>query len=149
MSSYDNVLYRLWDFIDKDYVLCSNLIDEFIIKLIRYGASGYILKNKTSGELLMAIHNVAAGRTHYGLEIMHHAIAVSQSDTSEEVQLSRREVEILEKVAEGHSSDKISELLTISITTVNKHRQNILNKLGFKNAVQLTRYAIKNGYVKL
>lgn len=132
-------------------VLILSMFDnkEFIIQLIRYGASGYILKNKTSQELLMAIHNVAAGRTHYGLEVMGRVTAVSDTDKQAEVKLSRRELEILEKVAEGHSSEEIASLLNISITTVSKHRQNILNKLGFKNAVQLTRYAIRNGYVEV
>lgn len=135
----------------KTQVLILSMFDnkEFIIQLMRYGAAGYILKNKTSKELLMAIHNVAAGRTHYGLEVMGRVTDISETYELEEVQLSKREVEILEKVAEGNSSDEIASLLNISVTTVSKHRQNILNKLGLKNAVQLTRFAIRNGYVKV
>jgi len=122
---------------------------DFIIKLIRNGAAGYILKNKTKEELYTAIQNVAAGRTHYGLEIMTHAIAVSQHEEEEEVQLTEREIEVMVKVAEGLSSKDAAEKLHISETTVNTHRRNIMSKLSLNNATQLVRYAIKNGYVKL
>jgi len=122
---------------------------DFIIKLIRNGAAGYILKNKTKEELYTAIQNVAAGRTHYGLEIMTHAIAVSQHEEEEEVQLTEREIEVMVKVAEGLSSKDVAEKLHISETTVNTHRRNIMSKLSLNNATQLVRYAIKNGYVKL
>ena len=121
----------------------------FIIKLIRNGAAGYILKNKTKEELYTAIQNVAAGRTHYGLEIMNHAIAVSQSKEEEEVQLTEREVEVMIKVAEGFSSKDAAKKLHISETTVNTHRRNIMSKLNLNSATQLVRYAIKKGYVEL
>ena len=87
-------------FIRKKYknvkVLILSMFDrkEFIIKLMRYGASGYILKNKSKEELLAALNSLAAGRTHYGLEIMQHAISVSDIDEDEEVQLTEREIEI-------------------------------------------------------
>lgn len=122
---------------------------EFIIKLIRYGASGYILKNKTKEELLMAIHNVAAGRTHYGLEVMAHAVEVSSYAEEEEIQLTEREIEVLQQIAEGNSSKQAASFLGISETTVNTHRRNIMAKLELPSATHLVRYAIKHGYVKL
>jgi len=122
---------------------------EFIIKLMRYGASGYILKNKTKEELFMAIHNVAAGRTHYGLEIMEHAVSVSNIDEDEEVNLTEREIEVMKKVAEGASSKEAAVILGISETTVNTHRRNIMSKLDLPSATHLVRYAIKHGYVHL
>ena len=122
---------------------------EFIIKLMRYGASGYILKNKSKEELLTAINNVAAGRAHYGLEIMNQAIAVSSIDEEEEVQLTEREIEVLQKIAEGYSSKEAADLLNISETTVSTHRRNMMAKLEIPNATHLVRYAIKHGYVEL
>ena len=122
---------------------------EFIIKLMRYGASGYILKNKSKEELLSAINNLADGRTHYGLEIMNHAIAVSSIDEDDEIQLTEREIEVLQKIAEGFSSKEAAELLNISETTVSTHRRNIMAKLEVPNATHLVRYAIKHGYVEL
>lgn len=142
-------------FIRKKYpdikVLIITMYDkkEFILKLIRYGAAGYILKNKTKEELLMAIHNVAAGRTHYGLEVMAHAIEVSNIKEPEEVQLTERETEVLCKIAEGNSSKEAALALGISETTVNTHRRNIMAKLELPSAIHLVRYAIKNGLVNL
>ena len=132
-------------------VLILSMFDkkEFIIKLMRHGASGYILKNKSKEELLMALNNVSAGRTHYGLEIMNHAIAVSNIDEDEEAQLTEREIEVLQKVAEGFSSKEAAGVLNISETTVNTHRRNIMAKLELPSATHLVRYAIKHGYVKL
>jgi len=142
-------------FIKKKYPNTNVLIlsmyekKEFIIKLMRYGASGYILKNKSKEELLTAINNVAAGRTHYGLEIMNHAISVSSIDEDDEVQLTEREIEVLQKIAEGYSSKETADLLFISETTVSTHRRNIMAKLEIPNATHLVRYAIKHGYVVL
>ena len=135
----------------KTNVLILSMYDkkEFIIKLMRYGASGYILKNKSKEELLTAINNVSAGRTHYGLEIMNHAIAVSTIDEDDEAQLTEREIEVLQKIAEGFSSKEAADLLNISETTVSTHRRNIMAKLEIPNATHLVRYAIKHGYVEL
>ena len=132
-------------------VLILSMFDkkEFIIKLMQHGAAGYILKNKSKEELLMAIHNIAAGRTHYGLEIMNHRISVDNLDEEIEVQLSEREIEILTKIAEGFSSKEAANLLHISETTVNTHRRNIMAKLELPSATHMVRYAIKHGYVKL
>lgn len=142
-------------FIRKNYpntkVLILSMHDEkdFIIKLMRYGASGYILKNKSKEELLSALNNIAAGRTHYGLEILNHAISVSDLDEDEEIQLTEREVDVLKTVAEGLTAKEAAKLLNISETTVNTHRRNIMGKLELPSATHLVRYAIKHGYVKL
>lgn len=122
---------------------------EFIIKLMRYGASGYILKNKSKEELIMAIYNVSAGKTHYSLEVLEHAVAVSAIDEDEEVTLTEREIEVLKTVGEGASAKEAADQLGISETTVNTHRRNIMSKLNLPSATHLVRYAIKHGYVEL
>lgn len=131
-------------------VLIISMFDkkEFIIKLMKYGASGYILKNKTKEELLTAINNIADGKTHYSLEIINLAVSLNFSNDKEEVTLTDREVEVLKKIAEGHSSKEAGEILYISETTVNTHRRNIMAKLELPNTAQLVRYAIRNGYIK-
>lgn len=121
---------------------------EFIIKLMKYGAAGYILKNKTKEELLTAINNIAVGKTHYSLEIINQAVSLDFHSDEEEVFLTDREIEILKKITEGHSSKKIAELLYITETTVSTHKRNIQKKLKLPNTAQLVRYAIRNGYIK-
>ncbi len=141
--------------IKKDFpnskVLILSMYDkkEYILKLMQHGASGYILKNKSKEELLMAIRNVAAGNSHYGLEVMNHAISTSNLDKDEEIQLTEREVEVLIKIAEGYTSKEAADLLFITERTVNTHRRNIMLKLDLPSGIHLTRYAIKHGYVKL
>ncbi len=122
---------------------------EFIIQLMRNGASGYILKNKSKEELIMAIYNVASGRTHYGLEIMEKAVAVSPNEEEEKVELTEREIEVLQKIAEGYITKEIADQLNISETTVTTHRRNIMAKLEVPNLAHLVRYAIKHEYVVL
>jgi DNA-binding CsgD family transcriptional regulator len=62
--------------------------------------------------------------------------------------LTPREAEIVKLIAEGHSSKQIAAILTISIKTVDRHRANILDKLGMRDRVQLTRYAIRRGLIE-
>lgn len=121
---------------------------DFIVNLMKYGASGYILKNKTKEELLNAIHNVHGGKTHYGLEILNTATSIDENHYEEGI-LTEREEQVLVKIAEGYKSREISELLFISEATVNTHRRNILAKLNLPNVAHLVRYAIKHGYVEL
>jgi Response regulator containing a CheY-like receiver domain and an HTH DNA-binding domain len=133
----------------KVLILSMSKKKEFIIKLIEHGATGYILKNKGKEELLMAIQNVAVGKSHYGLEVLDHAVSVSNIDRGSEVVLTEREREVLILIAEGYSSREISSSLYISEATVNTHRRNIMAKLGLPSATHMVRYAIKHGYVKL
>lgn len=121
---------------------------DFVLKLIQNGAAGYILKERTKEDLVTAIKNVNAGNTHYGLKVMENAVKTPQKE-KEIVQLSEREIEVLQLVAEAYSSKEISALLNISETTVNTHRRNMMGKLEINNVVDLTRYAIKHGYSKI
>ena len=120
---------------------------DFIMQLMRVGASGYILKNKSSEELLMAIHNIHKGHSHYGLEILNTATSIS--NTTEEVNLTKREEEVLILIAEGQTTKEISAKLNIAEPTVNTHRRNLLQKLEVPNDKYLVRYAIKHGLVSL
>lgn len=142
------------EFIRKKYPKTKVLIvtmynkKEFIVNLMKYGASGYILKNRTKEELLQAIHTVYRGGSHYTLEVLDTATSIDES-FPEEGKLTEREEEVLCKIAEGLTSKEMAALLFISETTVNTHRRNILSKLNLPNATSLVRYAIKNGYVEL
>lgn len=121
---------------------------DFIVNLMKYGASGYILKNKTTKELLEAIHNIYHGKIHYSLEVLNTATTIDDNHYEEGI-LTEREEQVLIKIAEGYKSREVSELLFISEATVNTHRRNILAKLNLPNVAHLVRYAIKNGYVEL
>lgn len=119
---------------------------DFIMKLLDIGAAGYVLKDKTSEELLMAINNVHNDIPHYGLEIMSIA-AMAQKEKKEEVDLTNREKEVLCLIAEGFTTKEISTKLFIAEPTVNTHRRNLLQKLDVPNSQHLVRYAIRHGMI--
>ena len=117
--------------------------DEAISQMLNAGATGYILKNSSLKELLLAIRTVYKGETYYdpnislpNKEVEHHAKGV----------LTKRQIEILKLIAKGCTSQEISEKLFIGKTTVETHRKNMVQKLGLRGAGELLRYAIESQY---
>ncbi len=128
---------------------------EYIIKSLKNGASGYLLKGVERDELLKAIHTVAAGGVYYQSDV---AKTVLQSFSPELLKessakekrtptLTEREREILQCVAEGLSTKQIAKKLFISPRTVEVHRSNIIKKLGAQNAAELVKLALQYGLI--
>ncbi len=137
----------------KVLVLSMHSESSYIVKMLEAGASGYLLKDAGSTELINAIKAVAEGNTYFSSQVS--ATLVDQlmkgkkpSERKEGILLTRREVEVLRLIAEEYSNPEIAEKLFISIRTVDTHRRNLLEKLGAKNTAGLVKYAIKHGYVK-
>lgn len=123
---------------------------DFIANLLRHGVDGYILKNSRKQELLQAINSVVSGRSFYApevTEIMMDSFRQGQSNKEDTPELTPREIEIVRLIAEEYTSREIGEKLFISFHTVERHRKNIIAKLGVKNVAGLVKYAIKNGLV--
>jgi len=118
----------------------------YIRKMIESGASGYILKNADKEELLSAIGDVAAGKTHLCLEALEVVKHIYNSETGKPL-LTRREKEILILIAEGLTNAEMAEKLFVSQWTVDSHRKSIMTKLNTKNTAMLIKYAIENGLV--
>lgn len=127
----------------------------FIKRSFQYGAKGYLLKNSVSEELILAVRAVFRGEVFLStaisrfilddfLNYQEKAEALDAFDT-----LSVREVQVLQLIAEGHSNSSIAQMLFISPKTVDKHRANLLFKLGVKDTAGLIRIAIKNKLVLL
>jgi DNA-binding NarL/FixJ family response regulator len=132
-------------------VLTVHKSDEYIHESLRAGANGYLLKEATHDELRVAIRSVLGGKTYLSPDISDRVIhgyldpnkaaaAASPWDT-----LTHREREVLKLVAEGHPNKYIADYLCLSIKTVEKHRSNLMKKLGLHNASMLTHYAIEKG----
>lgn len=112
----------------------------FIQKMMEHGASGYVLKNATQEELMEAIHTVAQGKTYFS----HEAAQSLRKNTSGEIPiLTRREKEVLELIADGHTNNEIAAKLFISVTTVDTHRKNLLAKFNAKNIASLVKAAMQ------
>ena len=129
--------------------------DDFINKAIKFGVKAYLPKNTSKKELLAAIHAVNDGKDYFNEEISAIMLSsyVKQIKSDEEPdkvsQLTKREREVLVLFAEGLSNQELADRLFISIRTVETHKTNMMNKLEFKNSIDLVKFAIKNNLVEL
>lgn len=128
--------------------------DGLIKKSFSVGAKGYILKNSAYHELLDAIQTVIDGQMYVSPKLMSHVMSMfvsggGPSAGRASAELSLREREVLQLVAEGKSAKEIGSLLNISVKTAEVHRRNIMQKLDMKSTAELTKYAIKIGLTGL
>jgi len=138
----------------KILVLTSYGDDDCIEQLMRAGAAGYLIKQTAANELLKAIREVYRGNAFFSPAIAKRLRdqcreAFSTGNTGRKIgQLTSRESEVLQLIAEGFSNKQIASELGISIKTVEKHRQQVMNKLSVHDVAGLTRYAISKGLVE-
>jgi DNA-binding NarL/FixJ family response regulator len=125
--------------------------EQYLFEAISAGASGYVLKSAVDRDLVEACRATMRGQPFLypaGIRaLMRDYLERARTGEAHRELLTPREEEILKLVAEAHTNDEIGELLTISKKTVERHRANILEKLGMRDRVQLTRYAIRRGLV--
>jgi DNA-binding NarL/FixJ family response regulator len=124
--------------------------EQFLFEALRAGASGFVLKTAVDRDLVQACRATMRGETflYAGAVtalVRDHLDRARSGDDFDP--LTPREIEVLKLVAEGHTSDEIAELLVISRKTVDRHRANMLEKLGMRDRVELTRYAIRRGLI--
>ena len=118
----------------------------YVIEAFRAGASGYVLKRSAAAELLTAVHQVLDNHVYLTPLIRAAAVADFLKAPSEQSPLlSKRQREVLQLVAEGHSAKEIAKSLKISSKTVEFHKGLIMKKLDLHSTAELTRYAIENG----
>jgi DNA-binding NarL/FixJ family response regulator len=126
--------------------------EQFLFEALKAGASGYVLKSGADTDIVDAVRAAMRGdsflypsavTTLVRDYVEHGGRGEARFDV-----LTARELEVLKLIAEAHSSKEIAALLVISIKTVERHRQNILDKLGMRDRVELTRYAIRRGLIQ-
>jgi len=116
----------------------------YIKKMMENGASGYILKNSSKEELLKAIDTVNKGNIFFSGEAGEALKEYQKSSANQLPELSPREKEILELIAEGYTNPQIAEKIFLSSFTVDSHRKNLLAKLNVKNTASLIKLAVEN-----
>ncbi len=127
----------------------------YFFQMLRAGASGYVVKGADPNELLSAIRAVAQNKAYLFPSLARKLLDdyLERLEVGEErdsyAKLTDREREVLKLIGEGYTSREIAELLFLSINTVERHRTNIMDKLGMHNKSQLIRFAIRKGLVKL
>jgi DNA-binding NarL/FixJ family response regulator len=123
--------------------------EQYLYEALKAGASGYVLKSGADRDLVEACRAAMRGEPFLYPAAVARLIGdlLARGDEPADP-LTPRELQVVKLIAEAHTSDQIAELLTISPRTVERHRENILAKLGMRDRVELTRYAIRRGLVE-
>jgi DNA-binding NarL/FixJ family response regulator len=127
--------------------------EQYLYEALRAGASGYVLKSAADRDLVEACRAAIRGEPFLYPAAITALIRdyLQRARAGEEVPedpLTPRELEVLKLIAEAYTSDQIAQELSISRRTVDRHRENILAKLGMRDRVELTRYAIRRGLIE-
>ncbi len=141
----------------KVIMLTADASDAAVFDSLKAGALGYLPKNAKRDEILQAIYKVNEGEEYIAESItsavlktyISKARNLNYIDPIRNIELSKREIEIVELFSEGLSYKEIANRLYISTRTVESHKNNILEKLELKTIVDMVKYAIKNGIIKL
>lgn len=122
---------------------------QFTKQLVQLGVEGCILKNAGKKELLHALNEVNNGDRYYGKDVTETLFTSVKhtQDAVAEVQLTKREVQIIKLIASEYTTNEIASELSISTHTVDTHRKNIVSKLGVKNTAGLVKFAMENELV--
>ena len=136
----------------KVLVLTMHGEHEYVLQAVRAGASGYLVKDSASSELLAALRSLHAGRGHFGPQAAK--TLADQLHRPERPlddpygRLTEREREVFHLIAEGMTTKDIAQRLGISTKTAENHRGHVLDKLGVRNTAELVRYALRKGLIE-
>jgi DNA-binding NarL/FixJ family response regulator len=127
--------------------------EQYFFEALKAGASGYVLKTAANRDLIEACRATMRGEPFLYPAAVKAVMrdfleAAKRGEEIPDDPLTPRELDVVKLIAEGHTSEEIAEILFISKKTVDRHRANMLEKLGMRNRVELTRYAIRRGLVE-
>ncbi len=120
--------------------------EDAVAQMIAAGASGYLLKNSPLDEVLHAIRTVVTGETFFDQNIDPAFLNPESNTTKAKNLLSKSERDILKLIGQGKSSSEIGAIRFTAVSTVEKHRKNMISKLGLKGKGELLRYALEKKY---
>jgi two-component system, NarL family, nitrate/nitrite response regulator NarL len=136
----------------KILVLTVHSNRDFILRIVKAGAHGYLSKESSTETLVKAIETVYKGQTYFSPEIAQAALSqfvANGGKDGEAAQLTEREREVLVLIAEGQSNKEIACRLGIGVRTIETHRERIMRRLDIHSVAGLTKYAISNGLINL
>ncbi len=124
--------------------------EQYLFEALKAGASGYVLKSGADEDIVDACRATMRGESFLYPSAVNTLVRdyIDRGENEQPEILTPRELEVLKLIAEAHTSKEIAEQLVISVKTVERHRQNILDKLGLRDRVELTRYAIRRGLIQ-
>src|ERR1700747_84465 len=127
--------------------------ERYVLRALKVGAKGYLLKDSAEADLIRAVHAVAEGKSFFSPAVSKvllddYVRKLKRSGTEDAYDLlTPREREVLQLVAEGKSNKEVARLLNLSVYTVETHRSNIMQKLNLKGVPELTLYAVRKGII--
>jgi DNA-binding NarL/FixJ family response regulator len=141
-------------------ILTMNAAEEYVLKAMRVGAAGYLLKDGNPAELEQAIRAVARGETFLSSKVSHHLVSgyvhgktgpdtpglTNGNDAVDKLTLRQRET--LQLIAEGNTTKEIAKKLNISVKTVETHRMQLMERLDIHDIAGLVRYALRSGLIE-
>jgi len=124
--------------------------EQYLFEALKAGASGYVLKSGADEDIVNACRAAMRGECFLYPSAVNTLVRdyIERGEHEQPDILTPRELEVLKLIAEAQTSKQIAEQLVISVKTVERHRQNILDKLGLRDRVELTRYAIRRGLIQ-
>jgi DNA-binding NarL/FixJ family response regulator len=124
--------------------------EQYLFESLKAGASGYVLKSGADEDIVEACRATMRGESFLYPSAVNTLVRdyIDRGEDEQPDILTPRELEVLKLIAEAQTSKQIAEQLVISVKTVERHRQNILDKLGLRDRVELTRYAIRRGLIQ-
>jgi two-component system, NarL family, response regulator NreC len=133
----------------KTILLTMHTEDQYVLRALRAGITGYVLKTKAAVDLMQAIHEVSRGMTYLSSGVSGTVVQayLAKSDIPPDP-LSHRERQVLQLIAEGKSTKEAASVLGVSVKTAESHRTRIMEKLDIHETATLVRYAIRRGLVQ-
>lgn len=133
----------------KTILLTQHDEDQYVLKALEAGVSGYVLKSQVAGDLLDAIHNISKGQIYLSPGISRTLLDAYRSKSAmPRDRLTVRERQVLQLIAEGKSTKETATLLGITVKTAESHRTRLMQKLDIHETASLVRYAVRNGIVQ-
>jgi len=136
-------------------ILSAHSDDTYVAQALAFGATGFLLKQTSSNDLAAAIRELEKGNTYFSPSVARIRQRGNQKSLDRKgqlktkaIQLTSREMEVLQLIAEGAANKQIADELKISIKTVEKHREHLMQKLDLHETASLTRYAIEAGIIE-
>jgi DNA-binding NarL/FixJ family response regulator len=133
----------------RTLVLTMHEEEEYVLHVVRAGASGYLLKDSATAELLQAVRDLHAGRGHFGpyaARVLAEQVHAPRRDLDDPYgRLTAREREVFHLLIEGRTTKEVARTLDISAKTAENHRAHVLEKLSAHNTADLVRYAVRKG----
>ena len=142
---------RRWPDI-KVVILTMHENHQYLMQIVKAGATGAVLKRSAGTELLTAINAAAHGQSYFSpaiasMMLEDYRVRLNQEAIDDPEVLTEREREVLQLIAEGQTNQEIAEKLILSIKTIQTHRSHIMEKLGAHDRTELVKYAIRTGMV--